>query len=123
MKVTATGTLAARARQLGQGHAAAGITPFGDADYVYWDAGSIGSIGLMTALGETGPATEENHPARMAALEAYCDALASPAGTAVQAPFPESLLDPERAASWLAVLNEECARRGLPPLEPAGGAR
>jgi len=120
MKVTAPGTLAARARQLGQEHAAAGIAPFGDADYVYQDAGSAD---LMTALGETRPATEENNPERLAALEAYCDALTSPAGTAVQAPFPESLLDPERAAQWLAVLNEECARRGLPPLEPAGGSR
>jgi len=32
----------------------------------------------------------------------------------VHAPFPESLRDPERAAAWLADLEEEAARRGLP---------
>jgi hypothetical protein len=44
-----------------------GTTRFGDLD-----AG--GKAQLMTALGETGPTTEGNHPRRLALLQAYRDA-------------------------------------------------
>ena len=108
MKVTAPMTLAAKAQQLGLEHAAAGIAPFGDADYVYRDAGSAG---LMAALGEKGPGTEENRLERAAALEAYCDALSGP--LPAHAPFPESLRDPEHAAGWLQLYTEALVRRGL----------
>ena len=115
MKVTAdapgTCTLAGRARQLGEQHAAGGIAPFGGADDVYWGAGSAE---LMAALGETGPATEENSPERTAAVEAYCDALG--------APMP--LVTPERRALYEAILEREAARRGPTLLpEPAGGSQ
>jgi hypothetical protein len=110
MKVTTRMTLAAKARQLGQEHAAAGITPFGDAAHVYWDGGSAD---LMTALGEPVPGTEENRPEREAALAAYCGVLG---------PFRPL---PEPAQLELEIFAEECALRGLPPLpEPSGdGAR
>lgn len=71
-EVTATRTLAEKARQLGQEHAAAGIAPFGDANFVYWDGGSAD---LMAALGETGSATGENYRRRQLVLEVYCEAL------------------------------------------------
>jgi hypothetical protein len=93
MKVTAPGTLAARARQLGQQHAAAAIAPFGDAEYVYGDAGSAD---LMTALGETGPATAQNEPERMAAVEAYCDALG---GAAARTAGPDAFA--AACSEWL----------------------
>ena len=59
--------LAGQARQLGQQHRAAGITPFGDAQYVRWDEGSAR---LLTALGETSPTTGSNAPGRYRAVEA-----------------------------------------------------
>jgi hypothetical protein len=64
--------LAGQARRLGQQHRAAGITPFGDAQYVSWDAGSAS---LLAALGETSPTTDSNAPARYRAAEAYCGEL------------------------------------------------
>jgi hypothetical protein len=62
--------LIAQAQRLGQQHRAAGIAPFGDAGYVFWDEGSAR---LPGALGATSPATGDNaRAAPMAA--AYCDA-------------------------------------------------
>ena len=59
--------LAGQARQLGQQHRTAGITPFGDAGWVRWDEGSAR---LLTALGETSPTTGSNAPGRYRAVEA-----------------------------------------------------
>jgi hypothetical protein len=107
MKVTPTGTLTERARELGEQHAAAGIAPFGDAEFVRWDAGSAD---LMTALGETGSAAGDNEPERRAAAEAYCDALED---------GPQ-----RRAARFAAIFEQESARWGLPSLADfAGGSR
>ena len=47
--------LAGQARQLGQQHRAAGITPFGAAGYVRCDEGSAR---LLTALSETSPTAD-----------------------------------------------------------------
>lgn len=55
------------ARKLGREHGRAGTTPYGDLDF---DDDSA----LMAALGETSPTTEDNHPRRLALLEAYRDA-------------------------------------------------
>jgi hypothetical protein len=44
--------LIAQAQRLGQQHRAAGIAPFGDAGYVFWDEGSAR---LPGALGATSP--------------------------------------------------------------------
>jgi hypothetical protein len=67
--------LAGQARQLGQQHCAAGITPFGDAGYVRWEEGSAR---LMTALGETSPTTGSNAAVRYRVVEAYCGELEAP---------------------------------------------
>ena len=61
-----------QAQRLGQQHRAAGIAPFGDADYVFWDAGSAR---LLNALGVTSPTTGDNAPGRLRVVDAYCDAL------------------------------------------------
>jgi hypothetical protein len=119
MKVTASSpaasTLAARARELGRQHAAAGIAPFGGADYVRWDAESAD---LMTALRETAPTMEGNQPERLAAIEAYCDALTSDA-VVVTVQAPALRLSPERLREYDAALEEQAARWGLPPLDGA----
>jgi hypothetical protein len=70
--LTAQQELAEQARQLGQQHRTAAITPFGDADYVYWDEGSAR---LLNALGITSPTTDDNAPGRQALVDAYCGAL------------------------------------------------
>jgi hypothetical protein len=67
--------LAGQARQLGQQHRAAGITPFGDAGYVRWDEGSAR---LLTALGETSPTASSNAAGRYRVVEAYCGELEAP---------------------------------------------
>jgi hypothetical protein len=67
--------IAGQARQLGQQHRDAGITPFGDAGYVRWDEGSAR---LLAALGETSPTTGSNAPGRYRAVEAYCGELEAP---------------------------------------------
>ena len=67
--------LAGQARQLGQRHRAAGITPFGGAEYVRWDEGSARLLG---ALGETSPTTGSNAPGRYRVVEAYCGELEAP---------------------------------------------
>ena len=54
------------AATLGAMHGRAGTTPYGDLD--------LDDSPLMTALGETGPTTEDNHPRRLALLDAYRDA-------------------------------------------------
>jgi hypothetical protein len=64
--------LIAQAQRLGQQHRAAGITPFGDAGYVFWDEGSAR---LLDALGATSPTTGDNAPGRHRMAAAYCDAL------------------------------------------------
>jgi hypothetical protein len=64
--------LIGQAQRLGQQHRAAGITPFGDACSVSWDAGSAR---LLDALGATSPTTGDNAPGRHRMTEAYCDAL------------------------------------------------
>jgi hypothetical protein len=64
--------LARQARWLGQQHRAAAVTPFGDAEHVYWDAGSARLLG---ALGVTSPTTAGNAPGRQRLVDAYCDAL------------------------------------------------
>ena len=69
--------LAGQARQLGQRHRTAQITPFGDAGYVRWDEGSAR---LLTALGETSPTTASNAPGRYRVVEAYCGGLEEPGG-------------------------------------------
>jgi hypothetical protein len=60
-----------QAQRLGQQHRA-GIAPFGDADYVFWDEGSAR---LLDALGVTSPTTGDNAPGRFRVVDAYCDAL------------------------------------------------
>jgi hypothetical protein len=67
--------LARQARWLGQRHRAAGITPFGGAEYVRWDEGSAR---LLAALGETSPTTDSNAPGRYRVVEAYCGELEEP---------------------------------------------
>lgn len=116
----AAGVLASRARELGEQHRAAGIAPFGDPDFVYWDEGSAA---LLAALGITSPATEDNHPEREAIVSAYCDALG---GEVRQARVP--LVTPERRALYEALqeaaVREETAGRRLQLLpEPAGGSQ
>lgn len=64
--------LAGQARWLGQQHRSAAVTPFGEVEHVYRDAGSAQ---LLDALGITSPTTEDNAPGRQHLLEAYCDAL------------------------------------------------
>jgi hypothetical protein len=61
-----------QAQRLGQQHRAAGIAPFGDAGYVFWDEGSARLLG---ALGVTSPTTDDNAPGRFGVAAAYCDAL------------------------------------------------
>ena len=61
-----------QAQRLGHQHRAAGITPFGDAGYVFWDEGSAR---LLDALGATSPTTGDNAPGRHRMAAAYCDAL------------------------------------------------
>jgi hypothetical protein len=46
--------LAGQAHRLGQQHRSAEVTPFGDVEHVYWDAGSAG---LLDALGVGSPTT------------------------------------------------------------------
>jgi hypothetical protein len=70
--VTGRADLIEQAQRLGQQHRAAGIAPFGDADFVFWDAGSARLLG---ALGVTSPATDDNAPGRFRVADAYCDAL------------------------------------------------
>jgi hypothetical protein len=67
--------LAGQARVTGQQHRAAGITPFGGAEYVRWDEGSAR---LLAALGETSPTTGSNAPGRYRAVDAYCGELEPP---------------------------------------------
>jgi hypothetical protein len=57
------------ATQLGTKNGAAGT-----------ELGLIDEARLMDALGETGPTTEENHPQRLALLQAYSDAYRWAAG-------------------------------------------
>jgi hypothetical protein len=61
-----------QAQRLGQQHRAAGIAPFGDAGYVFWDEGSARLLG---ALGVTSPTTDDNAPGRFRVVNTYCDAL------------------------------------------------
>ena len=71
--VTATEEgLAGQAHRLGQQHRSAAVTPFGDVENVYWDAGSAC---LLDALGVTSPTTAGNAPGRQHLVDAYCDAL------------------------------------------------
>ena len=58
--------LTERATRLGREHGRARTTPYGDLD--------ADDSPLMTALGETSPTTEDNHPRRVALLDAYRDA-------------------------------------------------
>jgi hypothetical protein len=69
------GELAGQGCRLGQQHRAARTTPFGDAQYVRWDAGSAR---LRAALGETSPTTGSNAPRRYRVVEAYCGELEAP---------------------------------------------
>jgi hypothetical protein len=64
--------LAGQARRLGQQHRSTVVTPFGDVEHVYWDAGSAR---LLDVLGVTSPTTADNAPGRQRLIEAYCDAL------------------------------------------------
>ena len=64
--------LAGQARRLGQQHRSTAVTPFGDVEHVYWDAGSAR---LLDVLGVTSPTTADNAPGRQRLVEAYCDAL------------------------------------------------
>ena len=70
--VTGHADLIEQAQRLGQQHRAAGIAPFGDADYVFWDEGSARLLG---ALGVTSPTTDDNAPGRFRVVNTYCDAL------------------------------------------------
>jgi len=71
-RVTGHADLIEQAQRLGQQHRAAGIAPFGDAGYVFWDEGSARLLG---ALGVTSPTADDNAPARFRVVDAYCDAL------------------------------------------------
>ena len=64
--------LAGQAHRLGQQHRSAAVTPFGEVEHVYWDAGSAA---LLDALGVTSPAMADNAPGRQRLVDAYCDAL------------------------------------------------
>jgi hypothetical protein len=64
--------LEGQAHRLGQQHRSAEVTPFGDVEHVYWDAGSAG---LLDALGVGSPTTAGDAPGRQRLIEAYCDAL------------------------------------------------
>lgn len=99
------------ARRLGQEHGQAGTTPFGEpghaypkpgsagapsyAEYVSWDAGSGRLLG---ALGETGDTTPDNHAARAALVDAYCDAYERARAIALHGPgFTAELIE---RADW-----------------------
>ena len=69
--VTGRADLIEQAQRLGQQHRAAGMAPFGDAGYVFWDEGSARLLG---ALGVTSPTTDDNAPERFRVVDAYCDA-------------------------------------------------
>ena len=69
---TGHGNLIEQAQRLGQQHRAAGIAPFGDPGYVFWDEGSAH---LLDALGVNSPTTDGNAPGRFRVAGAYCDAL------------------------------------------------
>ena len=45
--VTGRADLIEQAQRLGQQHRAAGMAPFGDAGYVFWDAGSARLLGAL----------------------------------------------------------------------------
>ena len=64
--------LAGQAHRLGRQHRSAAVTPFGDVEHVYWDAGSAR---LLDALGVTSPTTAGNAPGRQRLVDVYCDAL------------------------------------------------
>ena len=64
--------LAGQARRLGQQHRSTVVTPFGDAEHVYWGEESAR---LLDALGVTSLTTADNAPGRQRLIEAYCDAL------------------------------------------------
>jgi hypothetical protein len=64
--------LAGQARWLGRQHRSAAVTPLGDMEHVYRDAGSAR---LLDALGVTSPTTAGNAPGRQRLVGAYCDAL------------------------------------------------
>ena len=86
----------AEARRLGATHGRAGIAPYGDLD-------DAGSADLMTALGETGPTTADNHDWRAKLTADYGFAWQYAAGRDyMTAPAPDGVLTPRRFVLALA---------------------